>query len=322
MGGVEGSRPPSAESAIRPRLAMRCVVTDSKPFAPSIARELFALGLALASGLAAVGLMVGSTFMMGALQNRFTPHAAGPLPIALVAPGPMIDAAIYTRGRDLFVATCTACHGPKGRGVPGLGKDLTASMFVCEQSDSALTGFIRRGRAIDDALNTTKVPMPPLGGNPQLSTEDLEHIVAFVRGLQDPRRAPSIADAPVMVHTPTEAEKSAALVAAGGDPELAGYIAHGGTIFGASCAACHGKDAHGMKGLGKDLTTSEFARKLDDDGLLAFLLKGRDPSDPLNTTKVAMPPKGGNPALSEDDLLDVIAYLRSISKSAGAPAGK
>jgi cytochrome c5 len=29
-----------------------------------------------------------------------------------------------------------------------------------------------------------------------------------------------------------------------------------------------------------------------------------------------MPAKGGNPALSDDDILDVIAYLRSLQSSA------
>jgi disulfide bond formation protein DsbB len=117
---------------------------------------------------------------------------------------------------------------------------------------------------------------------------------------------------------PTADEKAIALAAAGGDAELAGYIVHGTKLFGATCAACHGKDARGLPKLGKDLVSSEFCRKLDDDGLLAFVKRGRDTSDPLNTSQTAMPPKGGNPALSDDDLLDVIAYVRSLQKQAGA----
>jgi cytochrome c5 len=34
--------------------------------------------------------------------------------------------------------------------------------------------------------------------------------------------------------------------------------------------------------------------------------------DPLNTTGVAMPPKGGNPAMSEQDIADIVAYMRTI----------
>jgi disulfide bond formation protein DsbB len=37
-------------------------------------------------------------------------------------------------------------------------------------------------------------------------------------------------------------------------------------------------------------------------------------SDPLNTTGIAMPPKGGNPALTDGQIVDIVAYLRSIQK--------
>ncbi len=33
-----------------------------------------------------------------------------------------------------------------------------------------------------------------------------------------------------------------------------------------------------------------------------------------NTTKVDMPPKGGNPALKDDDLVNIAAFLRSLQK--------
>jgi disulfide bond formation protein DsbB len=46
--------------------------------------------------------------------------------------------------------------------------------------------------------------------------------------------------------------------------------------------------------------------------MLAFILIGRDANDPENTTGVAMLPKGGNPALTNDDILDIIAYVRTI----------
>ena len=36
------------------------------------------------------------------------------------------------------------------------------------------------------------------------------------------------------------------------------------------------------------------------------------PSHPDNTTGIQMPPKGGNPAMSDDDILDIIAYLRTL----------
>ncbi len=93
-----------------------------------------------------------------------------------------------------------------------------------------------------------------------------------------------------------------------GDPMV------GKTNYDATCSACHGPDGKGITGLGKDLTTSTFAIGLSDADLIAFVLKGRDTSDPANTTGVAMPPKGGNPALDETDLLDIIAYIRTLEQ--------
>lgn len=86
----------------------------------------------------------------------------------------------------------------------------------------------------------------------------------------------------------------------------------GESLFQGTCSACHGPDAKGLPNLGKDLTTSEFAIGLTDQELLDFVKVGRPVSDPLNTTNVDMPPKGGNPALSDQDILNIIAYLRTL----------
>jgi disulfide bond formation protein DsbB len=91
-------------------------------------------------------------------------------------------------------------------------------------------------------------------------------------------------------------------------------IAQGETIFASTCSACHGQDAKGLPNLGKDLTTSDYVRDNDDETLLELLIIGRPTGHELNTTGVDMPPKGGNPSLSEDDLMTVVAYLRSINQ--------
>lgn len=87
-------------------------------------------------------------------------------------------------GKQLFTATCTGCHGPQGAGIPHLGKDLQTSKFAAGLSDAQLVDFITQGRAVNDPLNTTHVPMPPKGGNPALSPQDISDIVAYVRQLQ------------------------------------------------------------------------------------------------------------------------------------------
>jgi mono/diheme cytochrome c family protein len=106
---------------------------------------------------------------------------------------------------------------------------------------------------------------------------------------------------------PPAAQQPAAQPVAQGDP------VKGKESF-ATCAGCHGMDAKGIAGLGKDMTTSDFIASQSDEQLLAFLKVGRPASDPLNTVGVDMPPKGGNPALSDAQLLDIIAYMRSLQQ--------
>ena len=90
--------------------------------------------------------------------------------------------------------------------------------------------------------------------------------------------------------------------------------ANGQQLFVSTCSACHRPTGEGITGLGKPLTTSKFVSSSSDAELLAFIKTGRPPDDPLNTTGVAMPPKGGNPALTDSDLQAIIAYIRSIHK--------
>lgn len=96
--------------------------------------------------------------------------------------------------------------------------------------------------------------------------------------------------------------------------EIAGDPEAGKTHYDSVCVACHGTDATGLPNLGKDLTNSEFTQGLTDEELVEFIKMGRSVSDPANTTGVDMPPKGGNPALSDQDLYDIVAYLRTLEE--------
>ncbi len=51
---------------------------------------------------------------------------------------------------------------------------------------------------------------------------------------------------------------------------------------------------------------------MTDDEFVDFIKLGRPASHPDNTTGVDMPPKGGNPALTDDELYDVVAFVRTL----------
>lgn len=96
-------------------------------------------------------------------------------------------------------------------------------------------------------------------------------------------------------------------------PEGGGDVVVGEVLFASTCTACHGPDAMGIENLGKKLADSEFVRSMTDEELVRFIQVGRPADDPDNMTGVAMPPQGGNPALSDDDLLDIVTYLRTLN---------
>ena len=102
--------------------------------------------------------------------------------------GPSDEAAAYARGRELFIAKCTSCHGEKGEAKEGGGKDIGVSDFVAAASDEELLKFITTGRPVSDPLNTSGIDMPPKGGNPDLNDKKILDIIVYVRGLQLIRR--------------------------------------------------------------------------------------------------------------------------------------
>ena len=98
----------------------------------------------------------------------------------------------------------------------------------------------------------------------------------------------------------------------GGAPPANQAAQQGKGIFDRICATCHGKDANGLPKLGKGLRNNEFTKSQSDQELVDFLKIGRPATHPLNTTGVDMPPKGGDPTISEADLVNVVAFLRTL----------
>jgi disulfide bond formation protein DsbB len=92
---------------------------------------------------------------------------------------------------------------------------------------------------------------------------------------------------------------------------LVGDSENGKTKFTGTCAGCHGMDGHGMPGLGQNLTDPAI-QELPDEVILQKIVKGVPKGTPENKTGVDMPPKGNNPSLSDQDLVDILAYLRTL----------
>ena len=81
----------------------------------------------------------------------------------------------------------------------------------------------------------------------------------------------------------------------------------GQAIYSQTCIACHGANGKGAIPGVADLTNVEGALSKPDEALLNSITEGfQSPGSAL-----AMPPRGGNPTLTEEDVKAVLAYLRA-----------
>ena len=78
-------------------------------------------------------------------------------------------------------ALCFTCHGPQGKGIPGLGPDLTDGQWL--HGDG---GFAFLQKIIQTGVSKPKqsmAVMPPMGGG-KLTETQLQAIAAYVKALR------------------------------------------------------------------------------------------------------------------------------------------
>lgn len=112
-------------------------------------------------------IAVGMLLLLSGSNNAFADHPHGEVATADI-----------TNGKSLYNTTCVACHGANGKGpIPGvpdlrgddsrlIHKDLNTLLHNVEQ------GFQSPG---------SMMAMPPRGGNPGLSEQDLVDILGYMR---------------------------------------------------------------------------------------------------------------------------------------------
>lgn len=266
------------------------------------------------TALGLTGLFVVTLPVILLLVVMAQPNTSGPVgsvsgggvvsPVASGSDGNS-DQLTIALGKATFQSTCAVCHGEQGEGLRNLGKPVRNSAFVQSQSDEELMRLIVEGRGVDDPLNTTGVLMPPRGAQ-GISDEKIEQVVAYMRSLQNP-------DEPTVAMDAWErgSEDGGGALGAIELSEHPGY-----DLYVSSCAACHGQGAEGLDQLGLPLHTSGFVRGSSDKDLITFIKMGRSSWDENNTTGLDMPPKGGNPAITDDQLQTIVDYLRAVQEQA------
>ena len=190
-------------------------------------------------------------------------------------------AALAQDGEHLFNQYCAACHGSEGNG--GVGVPLALPAFQKTVDDDFLSKTIRHGR-----------PGRVMPAFDYLKPQQVKAIVAYIRGFV-PVKAPVYDSKPVL-----------------------GNIQHGKQLYGQHCAACHGHQGEGGHGTGvtfsrpRDLpiiapalNNSGFLTAASDELIKGTLMEGREGTPMMSYLKQG---------LTEQDVNDVVAYVRSFAK--------
>lgn len=189
-------------------------------------------------------------------------------------------------GSALYASHCSACHGDKGAG--GVGVPLSLPSFLENVDDDFLAKSIRHGR-----------PGRVMPAFSKLSDAQIDAIVGHIRGWSK-QPAPQFSLRPVL-----------------GDAE------HGRELYASYCAGCHGADGKGGKGTGvtfsrrRDLpiiapalNNPGFLKAVSDEMIRHTLLYGRE-GTPMRSFLVQ--------GLSEQDIDDLVSYVRSFAAQEAAP---
>lgn len=201
-------------------------------------------------------------------------------------------------GKQIVEAVCAACHTAGLLNAPKIG-DAVAWQNLIKQGFDALT---------QQAIKGVR-QMPPRGGDPSLTDVEVARAVAFMANqsgakFAEPPAQPAAAAtaasqpasaAPVQVAAAAAGGANAAVPAGGG--------VNAKSVYDASCVACHGASVAGAPKLG-DKAAWAPRMKQGMDTLYQSVLKG----------KGAMPPKGGNMALSEGDIKAAVDFMVAQSK--------
>jgi cytochrome c5 len=232
---------------------------------------------------------------------------------------------VFLTGEEVFGQVCKTCHEAGLAGAPKAGdKALWAPRIAQGQAvlfKHALEGFQGKSGM-----------MPAKGGNPNLSDFEVERAVVYMANLaggnlKDPptpaNAAPATAVAaapPAASAAPAAATTAVVASAAAATPAAAPTAAttpaaaptaaakpDGKAIFTSTCSVCHGA---GIAGAPKFGDKAAWAPRIAEGTatLYQHALNG------FQGKTGVMPPKGGNTALSDDDVKAAVDYMVSAAK--------
>jgi cytochrome c oxidase cbb3-type subunit 3 len=215
---------------------------------------------------------------------------------------PLADPAVIERGKGVFVATCSACHGADARGGQLNGPNLLRSQLVLADKDGELIApVVQNGRP--------ERGMPPF----PLPADDIKAIVEFI-------------------HSLTAASRGQGAPPESGAPPpniVVGDAAAGQAYFAAKCTTCHSVTGD-LQGIGTKIPDPKTLQNTWVSGGLATGRaggggRGGGPAGPVITATVTQPSgeKVQGRLLRYDDFIVTVLMgdgsLRSIRRDGDSP---
>ena len=186
-------------------------------------------------------------------------------------------------GEEVVKAVCATCHQAGVAGAPKIG-DKSAWAPRIKQGFQALLQSALKG----------KNAMPPKGGNPSLSDDEVARAVAFLAN-----QAGASFKAPAA--KPAQPAQASQQASPPGTAKPA--AADGKQVYDTTCMACHSTGVAGAPKLGDKAAWAPRVKQ-GIDTLVQSALKGKN----------AMPPKGGNASLSDAQVHAAVEFMVSQAK--------
>jgi cytochrome c oxidase cbb3-type subunit 3 len=200
--------------------------------------------------------------------------------------------ASYSMGQKLYATHCAACHGKNGEGGVGLPLNLQSFLSVAPE------GYIKR------SIYYGRLPRQMISFGTFLKKDQIEAIATYVRSWQ------------VSDYKGLDVKT------------VKGSAANGKKLFNGMCIGCHGLDGLGGPQVGGGHVTNAvagyagpalnnqgFLKSATDGYIKATLMSGRV-GTPMGSY---LKGKQGFVELQEEEINDLVAYIRTWEKQGGGP---
>ena len=195
-------------------------------------------------------------------------------------------------GESIVQSVCVACHQAGVAKAPKIG-DRNEWAAPIKQGLNALVQSVIKGKGA----------MPPKAGDASLTDTEIARAVVHMANQAGANfkapAAPKEKPAPAQTAAPAPAPAPTAAAAPAAKPAAA----DGKAVYDKTCFACHAQSVAGSPPLG-DKAAWAPRIQTGTDAMIQSVLKG----------KGAMPPKAGNPALSEGEIRAAVEFMVSQSK--------